>query len=57
MTGEIISFRALPIGAHFACNGFNCVKCSPTEATLGAGKRRFHFSGTEVVSIGWVGEE
>jgi hypothetical protein len=57
MTGEIISFRALPVGAHFACNGNNCVKRSTRTAELVEYKRTFYFHGTEVVSIGWVGEE
>lgn len=57
MTGEIITFRALPVGAHFTCNGNRCVKQSPRTANLVDYKRVFYFRGVEVVTIGWVGEE
>ena len=57
MTGEIITFRALPMGAHFMCNGNRCVKKSQRTATLVDYGRTFYFRGIEVVGIGWVGEE
>ena len=57
MTGESISFRALPTGAHFACNGNDCIKQSSKTALLVHYKRVFYFNQNEVVSIGWIGEE
>jgi len=53
MTGEIITFRALPMGAHFMCNGNRCVKRSGRTATLVDYGRTFYFRGVEVVGIGW----
>lgn len=57
MTGEIITFRALPVGAHFTCNGNRCVKQSTKTARLVDYNRVFYFRGVEVVGIGWIGEE
>jgi len=57
MRGEIISFRALPVGARFMCNGNRCVKRSTKTARLVDYGRTFYFRGVEVVGIGWVGEE
>lgn len=57
MTGEIVTFRALPVGARFTCNGNNCVKQSTKTARLVDYARTFYFRGIEVVAIGWVGEE
>ena len=57
MVGEVISFRALPVGAHFMCNGNRCVKRSSRTATLVDYNRTFYFNMVEVVGIGWVGEE
>lgn len=57
MLGEIISFRALPVGARFMCNGNRCVKQSTKTARLVDYGRTFYFRGVEVVGIGWVGEE
>ena len=57
MTGEIVTFRALPVGAHFTCNGNRCIKKSSRTAQLVDYKRTFYFGKTEVVAIGWIGEE
>jgi len=57
MTGEIITFRALPVGAHFTCNGNRCIKNSRMTARVVDYNRIFYFGQTEVVSIGWIGEE
>jgi hypothetical protein len=57
MVGEIITFRALPVGAHFMCNGNRCIKQSTSTATLVDYNRTFYFHKVEVVSIGWAGEE
>jgi len=57
MYGEIITFNALPVGAHFTCNGNRCVKRSTATARLVDYDRTFYFCKREVVSIGWIGEE
>lgn len=57
MVGEIVTFRALPVGAHFMCNGNRCVKQSTATARLVDYDRVFYFGKTEVVGIGWIGEE
>lgn len=57
MTGEIVTFRALPIGAHFTCNGNRGIKQSPRTGRLVDYDRLFYFRGIDVVTIGWVGEE
>ena len=57
MSGEITTFSALPVGARFHCNGNDCVKQSSATARLVRYNRVFYFGRTEVVSIGWAGEE
>jgi len=56
MSGEIISFRSLPIGAHFTLHGHNCVKRARGSATVLDLGRTFFFTGAEIVGIGWAGE-
>lgn len=57
MGGEIVTFRALPVGAHFTCKGNRCVKASTGTARLVDYNRVFYFGKTEVVRIGWMGED
>lgn len=57
MVGEIITFNALPVGAHFTCNGNRCIKRSTATATLVDYNRTFYFRKTETVYIGFAGEE
>ena len=53
MSGEIITFRALPIGAQFTCNGNRCIKTSRRTAQLVDYNRTFYFGSTETVGLGW----
>jgi hypothetical protein len=57
MVGELLTFRALPIGAHFFAHGNNCIKNSRMTAKLIQYDRIFYFSQTETVTLGWAGED
>ena len=57
MSGEVVTFGSLPVGAHFHMNGNNCVKNSSVTATLTQYQRTFYFSKRDVVTVGWAGEE
>ena len=57
MNGEVSTFRALPIGAHFTCNGKRCIKQSSRTAKLIDYGRVFYFFDTTRITIGYAGLE
>lgn len=57
MNGEIATFRALPVGAHFTCNGNRCIKNSSMTARVIDYNRIFYFEQTTPITIGYAGIE
>jgi len=57
MNGEIATFRELPVGAHFTCNGSRCIKESSRTARLIDYGRVFYFRAIDRITIGYAGLE
>lgn len=57
MNGEVATFRALPVGAHFTCNGNRCIKKSSRTAQLIDYGRVFYFLDNTSITIGYAGLE
>lgn len=52
MSGEIMTFGSIPVGAYFMCNGNPCKKLSSRTARLINYGRTFYFGAAETVVLG-----